>query len=377
MPRGSDGLRSVLGSASESMRAGLERLRPWLAPAGEACRILARRLMRIDIVPILITAADHGERHGRALWRGLRRLVRRRGFGLPGALLWRGLAALTGIGMTAALVTGLSAKDEDQPQLASLTAIPAPDVVSRGAIRPPARSDSLDVADWSSISRPIAMFDLASPELGRAAPAYEARRSADGRREDVMTFAAFADPAPHLVLRLRTGALGMRGARPFTIDLVREAALHALSVTRSNAPIALSTRFGTIETADVVLGDGNTSRSCLAFRSAGGTTAFAMSGWWCASAKPTDRRQLACLIDRLDLANAAGDAELRAAFAKSELARDPACGKSHLAATGRKASWLDVDGAMPALRLKTAAAETPKATPPARPIRAKAMRRKR
>lgn len=376
MPRGSDGLRSVSSSALESIRARLEQLQPWLARAGEACRTAAQRCARIDLVPALIAAADHGERYGRALWRGLRLLAPRRGLGLSGALLWRGLAALTGLGMTAALVTGLSAKDEDQPQLASLIASTTSGPIPRIAAASP-RSDSLDAMAWSPISRPIAMFDLGSSELGRIAPAYEARRTADGRREDVLTFAAFAEKGPHLMLRLRTGPLEQPGARSFTIGLVREAALRALSVTRSSAPAAIQTRFGPVEAADVVLDDGSTSRSCLAFRSTGDTAAFTMNGWWCASAKPSDRRQLACLIDRLDLANAAGNEELRAAFARSELARDPACAKPHLAAAGRKASWLDVDGSVPALRMKTAAAEPAKAKPAARPARLKTAHRKR
>ncbi|WP_353186678.1 hypothetical protein [Bosea sp. (in: a-proteobacteria)] len=360
------------------MRAGLERLRPWLALAGAACRSAAQRLARIDIVPALISAADHGERQARALWRSLRRLVPQRGLGLPGALLWRGLAALTGLGMTAALVTGLSAKDEAPPQFASLAAAAVSEAAaSQTAARFAARPASLGAADWSPISRPIALFDLAAPELGRAAPAYEARRAPDGRREDIMTFATFAEKGSHLALRLRTGPSAGRGARPFTIDLVRAAAQRALSVTRSSAPVAIATRFGTVETADVVLDDGGRNRNCIAFRSAEETAAFAMSGWWCAGDRPSDRRQLACLIDRLDLVNAADDEALRRAFARSELARDPACARQHLATTGRKASWLDGDGAVPTLRMKTATAEAAKAAPPARPARTKAARRKR
>lgn len=372
-PCGSDGLRSVSASGLDGVLAGLERLRPWLVRAGAACRSCARRLGRIDLVPALIAAADRTERCVRASWRGLGRLVPRHGLGLPGALLWRGLAALAGLGMAAALVTGLSAKDENQPLLASLAAASAADATPHPATRP----DGLDVADWSPIPRPIALFDLSSPEFGRAAPVYEARRTGDGRREDVVTFAAFADKAPHLLLRLRTGALDARDGQPFTVGLVRAAAQRGLSVLRSSAPATIRTRFGSVETADVVLDDGGTSRGCLAFRSGGDMAAFAMSGWWCAADKPSDRRQLACLIDRLDLANAAGNEALRAAFAKSELARDPACIRPHLAAAGRKASWLDGDGSVPTLRMKTAAAEPAKAAAPARATRAKPVRRKR
>ena len=374
MPRGSDGLRLVSSMAEKAVREGLARMRPGLATARDWAHMLAARLKSLDLVPGLISAADHGERFARAFWQGMRRLAPRRGLGFAGALLWRSAAALAGLGLTAALITGLSAKDEDQPQLASLTIDRTPSELSRPTAT---RSDRPGPANWMAIPRPIAMFHLSSPELGRATPAYEAQRTEDGRREDVMTFAAFAEAGPHLVLRLRTGPLDMASARPFTIDLVREAALRSLSVGRSSAPAAIPTRFGPLETADVLLDDGSTSRNCLAFRSAGAEAGFAMSGWWCAGGKPADRRQLTCLIERLDLANAAGSEELRQSFAKSELKRDAACATPFLATAGRKASWLDTDGSVPALRMKTATTEPAKATPPARPVRPKATRRKR
>lgn len=365
-------MRSVSITVLEKARVGVARL--W-ARLGRL-RTLGQRPARIDLVPELIVGLDRMELCCRLLSRSLGRWVPRRGLRLPAALLWRALAALAGLGLTSALVTGLSAKDEE-PQLASLATVATSDIAARPAATGDARSGGLGMSDWSPIPRPIAMFDLDSPELGRIAPAYEARRAPNGQREDVLVFSGFADAAPHLLMRLRTGPLDRPASASFTVDLVREAASHALSVIRSSAPAAIQTRFGPIETADVVLGDGNGNRSCLAFRSIAAAPGFAMSGWWCAATKPSDRRQLACLIDRLDLVNAAGSETLRTTFAKTELARDPSCTKPHLAAAGRKASWLDADGSVPALRAKTAAAEHPKITPPARPVRAKAMRRKR
>ena len=75
-----------------------------------------------------------------------------------------------------------------------------------------------------------------------------------------------------------------------------------------------------------------------------------------------------------ELAHAGAEPELRAAFARSELRRQPGCATPRLSATGRKVSWLDADGTMPALRMKTAAAE-PAAEP--RQRRAKKPRRER
>ncbi|MCU4178429.1 hypothetical protein [Bosea sp. BH3] len=355
--------------AVSRLQDGLHWLRPRLAMAatrsGVACRRLGMRAARTDIVPFLITTADLVESSLIRFSKLLRRLVPRRGLGLTGALAWRGAAALCGIGLTAILITGLSAKDEEPAQLAALRFTPP-----SGSDAPQHRPQFSAAADgWMPVARPIAIFSLESPELGREPPSFEARRKQEGsEREDLMSFGGFPEAGPHLSLHLRTGAPTAAGSASFTIGLVHEAARRGLAVERSSMPAAIETRFGPLDTADVVLGDGSTSRSCVAFRTAPGATAFAMSGWWCAGTKPSDRRQLTCLVDRLDLAHAAADAELRSAFARSELKRQTDCAPQRLSASGRKASWLDVDGNVPALRMKTANSE-PIKIPPERPKR--------
>lgn len=322
------------------------------------------------MVTALIASVDTVEWLSRSIWRGLRRLVPRHGLGLTGALLWRGAAALAGIGMTAALVTGLSAKDEDQTQLAALT---VQDAARTGG--PADRQATTGPIQWAPIVKPIAMFNLDAPEFARAAPAYAAR-SGSGAREDLLSFGGFAQATPHLALAVRTGRLDGANAAPFTVAIAREAAAMALSTTRSSLPVTIETRFGPLETADVVLSDGTESRGCVAFRSAGGIDTFALRGWWCAAGKPSDRRQLTCLVERLDLINAAGDQALRAAFAASELRRNAACERAHLSAAGRKASWLDAEAPAPALKIKTATAEASRALPIAREKAAKPRGRK-
>lgn len=338
------------------VQAGPRRLRPWLLRAVAFRRSIAAGLAGIDIIPVIIACADRVEAAFRRGARVARHLVPQRGIGLTGALAWRSAAALSGIGLTAALITSLSAKDEAPPQLASL-APAAASLSAQAGTSPPRPRSSVTAEDWVAIARPAARFSLETSELGREAPALEARRSQDGsRREDLLSFGSFAEPKPHLVLRLATGDGAAPGARSFMVALVHAAAQRSLAVERSSTPAPTETRFGPLETADVVLGEGTQSRSCIAFRSPPGGATFAMSGWWCAGSKPSDRRQLACLIDRLDLAGPV-DPELRGIFARSELNREPACAPPRLSATGRKASWLDVDGNLPALRVKTASAE--------------------
>lgn len=345
--------------------------RGWLR-AGTLSRKAWAWLTAVDLVPFLITSADRIEAGLRAASHIGRRLMPRGGFGLPGALAWRIAAALGGICLTAALVTSLSANGEGQSQLASLASPVAAATTQSAALgrKPLVASE----ADWIAISRPISIFNLEAPELGREVPALEARRSQDGaRREDLLSFGAFGGSGPHLSLRLRTGD-GLAASPSFTVALVHTAALRSLAVERGSTPAVIETRFGPLETADIVLGNGSESRACLAFRTVGPDAPFAMSGWWCAGAKPSDRKQLTCLIDRLDLANAGAEPELRAAFARSELQRQPGCATPRLSATGRKVSWLDADGTMPTLRTKTTTTEP--ATEP-RPRRTKKPRRER
>lgn len=347
----------------------------WAAARRTLARLRAS-LSRLDVAAAAIDLADRVETCFAALRRALLLVIpkrspskrgagkqgaRRQGLGLTAALVWRGLAALAGIGVTAALVTGLSAPG-DATALASSS--PRPDVPRPNPRDlPPAADDG----GWVSLSKPIPLFGLASPELAREPASHEARQTRDGsRREDILGFGEFAGDQPYLVLRLRSGTRQDDLSRPFMISLVRDAASHALAVRRTSTPAPLRTRFGQVATADTLLGDGTAERACLAFRLEAGEMPFAFSGWWCAAGKPTDRQQLACLIERLDLVNAGDDRELRTAFARTELDRQPGCAPTRLSAAGRKASWLDADGVAPTLRLKPAATEPPATTKPAR-----------
>ncbi len=374
--RGSDRLRLRSNELMSRLRPLLLQLQRGSLRAGTLCRSAWRRATAIDLVPSLITSADRIEATFRAACRIGRRLIPHGGFGLPGALAWRVAAALVGVSLTAALVTGLSGNGEGRTELASLASPVAAATTQTMAGRRPLLGTS--EADWIGITRPIAIFNLEAPELGRESPAIEARRSRDGgQREDLLSFGSFAGSAPHLSLRLTTGDGIAAGTGSFTVALVHAAALRSLAVERGGIPAAIETRFGPLETADIVLGDGSESRACLAFRTVGPDAPFAMSGWWCAGAKPSDRKQLTCLIDRLDLANAGAEPELRAAFARSELRRQPGCATPRLSATGRKVSWLDADGTMPALRMKTVAAESAKPVTDQRQRRVKRPRNQR
>lgn len=350
-------------ATGRSASTAVDRSRPRLARfAG---------LARFDGVAALIRCADAIETGFAMLLRGTFATFGRRGLGLTGGLVWRGLAALTGIGLTASLITALSAAGDSEPRLASLTIPTASESRPIRDVLLEPRQQALIGDNWLKIARPIAMFGLESPELDRQQPAYEAMRSQDGaRRQDTLSFGAFDADKPHLRLRLLVTHDSEARPQPFVIALVREASERGMSIQRSGVPTSIETRFGTVETADTTLSDGDASRPCIAFRKSlgdmksAGDLPLGLSGWWCgAPGRPADRQQLVCLIDRIDLLAAGEDKALRSAFARTELARQPACAPPRLSATGRKVSWLDADATAPALRTRSAAAEQGKPSP--------------
>lgn len=332
------------------LRESAQRLQPRLQALAGA------RTGRFDLAARLVDVADAVEAGFARMLRPARHALRSGATGAAGGVLWRGLAALTGVGLTAMLVAGLSSGSSD-PALASL---PGPAAVSPS---PEVRDVRLQAAPigagqdgWVTIARPIALFGLEAPELDRRS-GYEARRSRDGqRREDVLTFGEFGDGRSFLSLRLQVNRDAGEGAlaglsQPFVIMLVRESAARGLSVGRSGATTTVETKFGLVETADASLSDGTAGRACIAFRHLDASAHLSFSGWWCGSeARPADRAQLICLIDRIDLLSAGDDPELRASFARTELNRRQGCSVPRLAATGRKSSWLDADGKAPALK---------------------------
>lgn len=308
------------------------------------------RLGAVDPAGTLIGSADAVEAGFGKVARLVRRSLARRGLGLTAGLLWRSVAALVGVGLAATLVSAMS--ESGEPRLASVTLAPSAEARAVRDVRREPHPALSDDGDWARIARPVAMFGLDSPELEKQPPVYEAQQSQNGaRRRDDLSFGAFSEARPHLQLRLLVEHREQPLAQPFVVALAREAAERGMSVQRSGLAIPIATRFGTVETADATLNDGQAGRPCIAFRKSPGEMPLGLSGWWCGSeARPADRQQLICLIDRLDLLSAGEDRALRTAFARSELNRQPGCAAPRLAASGRKVSWLDADGRAPPLK---------------------------
>ncbi|WP_332680952.1 hypothetical protein [Bosea sp. (in: a-proteobacteria)] len=343
----------IITAIREWLLAAMSRLRR-PAPAGDAGP--GPRKKHLDPVALLIDCADAVEAGFSALARAVRRHARSGAFGLTRGLIWRGAAAATGIGLTATLVAGLSSGEPEAalPSLSTMTPVEAPAIRD---VRVQAAPSAFGQDGWINVTRPIALFGLETPELGRRT-GYEARRNQQGsQREDMLSFGEFGDGKPFLALKFRVNREGEgQGApaglsQPFVIALVRESAARGLSVGRSGAATPIETKFGLVETADIGLGDGTVNRACIGFRHLDGAAHLSFSGWWCGGeAKAPDRAQLTCMLDRIDLLSAGDDQELRAIFARTELNRRQGCSVPRLAASGRKGSWLDADGKAPALK---------------------------
>lgn len=342
-------------------RASWERLRAALPSLRMRFAAGATPPSRPDLVGVLIDAADAVER----LAATSLRLLRRGLAGLSIGVVWRGLAALTGIGMVAALVTGLTTPQEAEAARGAGPVAPEPGVAAPAIrdVRVQPLASTLGPEGWVGVARPIALFGLETPELDRRS-GYEARRSVDGsRREDVLSFGEFGDGKPFLALKLlvnRAGEADRASAslsQPFVIALVRDGAARGLSVGRSGMVTTIETKFGPVETADIGLNDGEHSRACIGFRHQDAAAHLSFTGWWCGGeSRHADRAQLTCMLDRIDLLSAGDDHTLRTLFAGFELNRRPGCSQPRLSASGRKSSWLDADAKAPAL--KTGAGKT-------------------
>lgn len=181
---------------------------------------------------------------------------------------------------------------------------------------------------WVEIRKPLQLYSLASPELGRAAPAYEARRLASGAaRADTLTFNAFSSENAWLRLTVQRSASEPSTApASLFVDLARRAAEAGLSIARTGLPRRWATRFGALDVAEVTLDRGGSGAGCLGFRLAEPNAAVAMAGLACPPrGKVLSPPALVCVIERLNLNSAGDDGALRQFFTAAELRRDRFC----------------------------------------------------
>lgn len=234
----------------------------------------------------------------------------------PRRLLWRlGMACLAASGLASVLAFLSEARDPAAPDMIQAAPPLAP------------------LPAWIDISQAKEIFRFEAPELAKEARIYEARRHrAGGGRQDVLVFGASERVAPRLRLTIYRVGEETAPDAAFFVDLARRAAEMGRAITRATQPIALPTRLGVFEVASLDLAQNQgANAACLGFRMVNAAPKLRITGFACsggadlASPAAPSKSELACLIDRIELAAAANDSELVAFFAARELRGDTAC----------------------------------------------------
>lgn len=209
----------------------------------------------------------------------------------------------------------------------------------------------LERPDWATLPRQNPSFQLGMQEFDGQPVRFTARRDLNSPlREDMMQAGGFENGGRAMLMVSFQRQLPEHAAA-FFIDLSRVVTDAGLSPVRTSQPTPLATKFGVVETADLMLSNGAENRACLAFRHVAEAASLRIQGWLCGTEKrPADRQQLTCLLDRAALVSAGDDRDLRALFTRAELNRQPGCHVPKHQAAGRRANWLDPDQSAPKLR---------------------------
>src|SRR3954471_909891 len=153
---------------------------------------------------------------------------------------------------SAAIVLALALLAHEPPQEPAPRPVPTAVLVAP----PPA---------WQRLADAKPRYALDAPGLQGLAQGFEARRHANGGREDKLVYGVFEADEPYLRLAVFRGPDEAGAPRGFFIDLARRAGEAGLGVMRTARPATVATKLGTLEAAEIVLADG-LERPCQAFR---------------------------------------------------------------------------------------------------------------
>ncbi len=176
--------------------------------------------------------------------------------------------------------------------------------------------------EWTS-AQSGALFKIDAADLVFPPVIQETRLHRSGGREDTLSMGEFAT-APHFKIAISRQVPDDAG-RSFYVDLVLKAAESSLAVERNAQPTVVTTKFGALEVSETVL-HGRANADCLAFRHKQIEPPFALRGWLCAAeGKTVDSRLLACLVERVTLADPGKAPELASLFTENGRQKGGAC----------------------------------------------------
>lgn len=179
---------------------------------------------------------------------------------------------------------------------------------------------------WTSVPRPQPAFVLETSAFQDRAALDVRVHGEGGGREDIFSFASPGQAQGFAsVVAYRPGAEA-GPPQTFYLAFARRAAEAGFALARSAVPQPLPTKFGLAEAAEVTFSDGKAQHSCIAWRLDADAADLRLSGWTCAgAAQPLDRRAVACLVDRLELAPGTSDRSLKSVFQAAERQRLSGC----------------------------------------------------
>jgi hypothetical protein len=202
---------------------------------------------------------------------------------------------------------------------------------------------------WLPVKKPVQIFSLEAQQVNGMPANYSAKYTEQGHLQDSLSFTHSAQKSPDIRVTLTRGAMKALPATLY-IDMIRQQSERGFSVSKAGQSDEMQSKFGPLEVADMTFSEGEkTPRACLAFRSASTEAMISVSGWYCAAEMAAaERPELACILDKVILLKSGHDKELRRYFTQAEKNRTP-CATSRIS-TGRKPTWLDSDGKVPAFR---------------------------
>ncbi len=174
---------------------------------------------------------------------------------------------------------------------------------------------------WVKIPEPFHLFNLSAPLIAGQKLDYEARRhSTGGGREDFLSYGEFEGKTPFVRLAVYRQGSEKMAAPAFYVDMARRAAAIGISIDRADPPTPQATRFGEFEMAALSMLKGRLARdNCRGFRLGVARQGVGIAGFACGEdGQPLSGRELAGVINRIDLVSARGDRALRDFFASAE-----------------------------------------------------------
>jgi hypothetical protein len=181
---------------------------------------------------------------------------------------------------------------------------------------------------WREISPAPELAVIEAPELVRYTKRHETWQNREnGARRHILEFSdTEGGSAPALRLVIELPGAEPPPEQPFFVEIARRAAERGFAVVRAAQPSPLPTRLGPFEAAEIGLARGEGAvAACSGFRFSNEKPRLRISGFSCSGLAGSPGRALACLIGRLDLAPAAGDADFVWFFASREPGGSPAC----------------------------------------------------